>query len=263
MAERTRGQAGRWRVVAAEELRDLWAAGRATWMVFVLALILSVSTVALARTVSVNLLDARAGAVAIARLAAGVGAVLAMLMASDAISGERERATLEALLVTPVDRRQLVAGKLVAALSLSVGCYLVSVPYLIVIGRVAGITGAAVVAAGIVGGLAAVFLAAVALMISVRASTNRTSLAASLLTLAVLTLPGLLPATAMKGAIGQAITRIDPISALLGFLNAVLVDERPLAAEAGWLLSPVLLAAATVIWVTAIPRRIPLDPGHA
>jgi ABC-2 type transport system permease protein len=263
MGEQTRGQVGRWHVVAAEELRDLWIAGRATWMVFVLALILSVSTVALARTVSVNLLDARAGAVAIARLAAGVGAVLAMLVASDAISGERERVTLEALLVTPVDRRQLVAGKLVAALSLPVGCYLVSIPYLIVISRMAGITGAAIVAAGIVGGLAAVFLAAVALMISVRASTNRTSLTASLLMLAVLTLPGLLPATAMKTAIAQAIAHIDPISALLGFLNAVLVDERPLTGEVGWLVSPVLLAAVAVVWVTAIPPHIPLDPGHA
>lgn len=251
-----------WRVVAAEELRDLWVAGRGTWMVFVLALILSISTVTLTRTVAINLLDAREGAVVIARLTAGVGALLAMLVASDAVSGERERATLEALLVTPVDRRQLMTGKLVAALSLSVGCYLVSVPYLIVIGRVAGITGAAIVAAGLVGGLAAVFLAAVALLISVRASTNRASLAISLLTLAVLALPGLLPATAMKGAIAQIIARIDPISALLGFLNAVLIDERPLTAEAGWLLSPALLALVTVIWVTAVPRRIKLDPAQ-
>jgi ABC-2 type transport system permease protein len=232
-------------------------------MVFVLALILSISTVTLARTVVVNLLDAREGAVVIARLTAGIGAVLAMLIASDAISGERERATLEALLVTPVDQRHLVIGKLVAALSLAVGCYLVSVPYLIVIGRVAGITGAAVVAAGLVGGLAAVFLAGVALLISVRASTNRASLAVSLSILAVLTLPGLLPATAMKGTIAQAIARIDPISALLGFLNAVLIDERPLAAEAGWLFSPVVLALVTVIWVAAVPRRIKLDPAQS
>lgn len=259
MTERT----GKWRVVAAEELRDLWVAGRGAWMVFVLSLILSVSTVALARTASVNLLDAREGAVAIARLAAGVGALLAMLVASDAISGERERATLEALLVTPVDRRHLVVGKLIAALSLSVGCYLVSVPYLIVIGRIAGITGAAVVAAGIVGGLAAVLLAVGALVISLRASTNRTSLAASLLTLTVLALPGLLPATAMKSAVAQAIARVDPISALLGFLNAVLVDERPLAAGAEWLLSPVLLAVIAVVWVMSAPRRILLDPSHA
>ena len=44
--------------------------------------------------------------------------LLALLAAADAISGERERGTLESLLLTPVVAAGLVAGKLLAALSL-------------------------------------------------------------------------------------------------------------------------------------------------
>lgn len=47
------------------------------------------------------------------QVAVAVGALLALLVAADAVSGERERGTLESLLLTPVARGELVLGKLV------------------------------------------------------------------------------------------------------------------------------------------------------
>jgi len=52
-----------------------------------------------------------------------IGSLLALLAAADAISGERERGTLETLLLAPISRRSLVIGKGVAALTLW-GCRL-------------------------------------------------------------------------------------------------------------------------------------------
>lgn len=46
----------------------------------------------------------------------GLICLLAPALTSDLISGERERQTLDLLLVTPLSRRQIVVGKLVAAL---------------------------------------------------------------------------------------------------------------------------------------------------
>ena len=46
----------------------------------------------------------------------GLICLLAPALTADLISGERERQTLDLLLVTPLSRRQIVIGKLVAAL---------------------------------------------------------------------------------------------------------------------------------------------------
>lgn len=116
-----------WRIVAWQELRTLWYAGVGSWILLILATVLSISTVVIARTLSTNLLDARETAVLLMRLATLVGAVLAMMYAADAISGERERATLESLLLSPITSRDLIFGKAIVALSLWLGCYLVSI----------------------------------------------------------------------------------------------------------------------------------------
>jgi ABC-2 type transport system permease protein len=52
------------------------------------------------------------------QVAIAVGGLLALLAAADTISGERERGSLESLLVAPVSTLQLTGGKLLAALSL-------------------------------------------------------------------------------------------------------------------------------------------------
>lgn len=249
-----------WRIVAWQELRTLWHAGVGSWVLLILAIVLSITTVVIARTVSTNLLDAREAAVVLVRLATLVGAVLAMMYAADAISGERERATLESLLLTPITSRHLILGKAIVALSLWLGCYLVSIPYLFVIGTVTGSSVATVAVAGILGGLAAMLLVGAGLQMSLRTSSNRTSIAASLLTLAVLSFPGLLPARAVESGLGRIIVVSDPVSAILQFLQAVVVDQQPPASQLGWLVSPVSLAVILLAATLVASKKIALEP---
>ena len=252
-----------WRTVAAEEIRDLWVRGPGLWVLLVLAIILSVSTIVLARTAAVNLLDAREGALVLVKLASGLGAVLALLYGADALSGERDRGTLEPLLLTPVARRDLVIGKLVAALTLWVAGFALTIPYLSVVGMASGITGAAVIASGIAGALASLFLGSVGIAISVRSRSNRSSLLASLLVLAILTFPGLIPSSSVNAGFVAFVTRADPIASLLRFLNGVVVDELPISAELDWLPIPALLAVGAVLIAAALGRQIALEPGKA
>src|SRR6185295_16631157 len=53
---------------------------------------------------------------AVSAVELGLICLLAPALTADLISGERERQTLDLLLVTPLSRRQIVVGKLVAAL---------------------------------------------------------------------------------------------------------------------------------------------------
>src|SRR5215212_7875066 len=84
-----------------------------------------------------------------------------LLQSADGISGERERGTLESLLVTPVSRRAIIFGKLFAALSLWFAASLVSVPYVWVLARGMGILARALILGLVVGTIVAVGLGSI------------------------------------------------------------------------------------------------------
>jgi ABC-2 type transport system permease protein len=109
-------------VVARQELRDLWLGGRGLLLAFAFSVLLSAITYLAATNEALNFLERREAVNLALQVAVGVGGLLALLGAADAISGERERGTLECLLLTPAPRAALVAGKLVAALSLWPWC---------------------------------------------------------------------------------------------------------------------------------------------
>ena len=108
-------------VVAGQELRDLWLGGRGLVLSFAFSLLLSVISYLVATNRALNFLEQRESVNLTLQVAIAVGALLALLTAADAVSGERERGTLESLLVTPVSRLEIALGKLLAALSLWVG----------------------------------------------------------------------------------------------------------------------------------------------
>jgi len=97
IAAPARSPAG-WSVVAGRELRDLWAGGRALTLSTVYSLFLSIVVYLLASSTNLNFLEQRESVTLTAQRAIAVGALLAMILAADAISGERERSTLEATL---------------------------------------------------------------------------------------------------------------------------------------------------------------------
>src|SRR5213080_1486921 len=100
-----------WAIVGAQEARNLWLGGRGLALSLAFSLLLSVLAYLTATNRALNFLEQRESVNLTLQVAIAVGALLALLAAADTVSGERERGTLEALLLTPVSRLQLVAGK--------------------------------------------------------------------------------------------------------------------------------------------------------
>ena len=116
-----------WLIVAGQELRDLWLGGRGLALTLAFSLLLSVMTYLTATNSVLNFLEQRESVNLTLQVAVAVGALLVLLGAADALSGERERGTLESLLLAPVHRLELVVGKGLAALSLWLVAFAVSI----------------------------------------------------------------------------------------------------------------------------------------
>src|SRR6266566_2505372 len=147
-----------WTVVARQELRDLWLGGRGLFLTLAFSGLLSVVAYLVATNQALNFLEQRESVNLTLQVAIAVGAMLALLAGADAISGERERGSLESLLLTPVSRLELTAGKLLAASSLWIAAFVVTIPYVWFLGRGIGIVGDALATGALVGTLLAIFL---------------------------------------------------------------------------------------------------------
>jgi ABC-2 type transport system permease protein len=242
-------------VVLEQEARDLWAGGRGPVLAFAFSVVLSVIGYLLATNTALNFLEVRESVNLVAQVTMAVGTLLALLAAADAISGERERGTLEAVLLTPIGRGALAGGKLAASLSLWLAAFVVAVPYLWFFGRSLGLVGVAVVVTLAVGTLLAVFLAALGLVSSLFSSSNRVSLAVSLFVLLALLAPTQLPAGAQRGVAGEALLRVDPLTAGETYVGKVLVNGHGVGDDLAWLASPLAAAVAGAALAVALGAR--------
>jgi ABC-2 type transport system permease protein len=262
--EPARGGGGGWAIVARQELRDLWLSGRGVMLLLAFSVLLSVITYLAASNQSVNFLEQHEAVNLTLQVAVAVGALLALLLGADAVSGERERGTLESLLLTPVPRYQLLIGKLVAAISVWLAAAVVTVPYVWFLGRNVGAVGDAVGAGLGAGTIVALGLAAFGIVVSTFARSNRLSLSVSMLVLLALYAPTQLPSGAQKGWAGELLLRVNPVSAAEHYIGKVVVNQHSWTQDASWLVSPV--AAIVLFGAIAIlvaPRFLTLHGGLA
>lgn len=244
-----------WAIVLHQELRDLWLGGRGGLLSFAFSLLLSVIAYLVATNQALNFLEQREAVSLTLQVAIAVGGLLGLLAAADAFSGERERGTLEGLLLAPVSRLELTCGKLLAALSLWLAAFAISVPYAWFLGRGVGLVGEAVATGLVVGALLAVFLASLGVLVSLFAGSNRVSLSVSLVALLALFVPSQFPSAAEKGWFGDLLLRVNPLTAGEHYVGKILVDGHGWSEDVSWLASPVGAAALFAGAAAALGNR--------
>ena len=245
---RAEGASPGWLVVLRQELRDLWLGGRGLVLIFAFSLLVGIIAYLVATNTDLNFLEQRESTSLTLQVAIAIGGMLTLLVAADAVSGERERGTLETLLLSPVSRRALTSGKQLAAISLWFAAFLVTVPYVWFLGHGVGIVDEALVAGVAVGTLLAVFLASLGIIVSCFAASNRVSIALSLFVLLAFLAPTQLPAGAQQAWAGDLLLRVNPLTAGERYVSKIVVSGHSWTEDISWLLSPVIGA---VVFATA------------
>jgi ABC-2 type transport system permease protein len=256
--ERRRG----WLVVAEQESRDLWTSGRGLILLLFFSILLSAVTYLTSTNQALNFLEQRESVSLVLQLAVAVGVLVTLVVSADGISGERERGTLESLLVTPVSRRAIIAGKLIAALTMWFATFIVTIPYVWVLARGVGILGQALALGLFVGTLVAVGLGSVGLLISGVCNSNKTSIAVSLFLLLILFAPTQLPSGLPQGWFFEVLLRANPVASALAYISSMLVEGHSWTEDLSYLITPLLTALiAGGALVFAGPRLLRLTPG--
>ncbi|MCU9847953.1 ABC transporter permease subunit [Defluviimonas sp. WL0024] len=251
-----------WWIIAKQELIDLWIGGRVLILLILFSILMSTAAVLQNTESQISAIPAAEMVYLTLLGSVSFGVLISLILGADSISGERERATFEALLLTPASRRQIVLGKFIAALSPWPAALILSIPYMAAVARGDAVFGQAVVIGTLLGTVLAAAFTGFGMLVSIWSKSNKKSLLACLLIYVILLIPTQFPGGAHKGDLGYFIQQLNPLQATSAFIEKLLVNNRTLAEQSGYLVATLLSAAVilVVLFAYAAPR-MRLDGG--
>lgn len=231
-----------WWLVFTRELSDLWIGGKALTLIFIFTVLLGAMSYLLATNSELSLIPPKEMVYETLKIAIAVSLFMGLIIGADSLSGERERATLEGLLLTPSSRRQLVVGKFLAGISPWPAALIVTIPYLALLSQGDEILGPAIFWGAALGTVLAPAYTGLGMLVSFWSNSNKTSFLVSLGIYILFLVPAQLPGRAQTGAAGQFVQWVNPMAAASHFLSKHLVNYRTVAEFWTWLISPVVFA---------------------
>jgi ABC-2 type transport system permease protein len=245
------------------ELSELWLGGKAPVLLLIFSVLLGIMTWVMASNSELSLIPPQEMTYETLKAAIAVGLFISMIIGADSISGERERATLEGLLLTPTSRRQIVIGKFLAGITPWPVAMLIAIPYMWVLSQGNEVFRSAVPWGAVLGTVLAPAFTGLGMLASFWANSNKTSLFTGLGLYVLFLLPSQLPGRAQTGLAGSLLQQVNPIAATNHFLSKVLVNNRSLEEWWPFLIAPVVFALMvyTMLFLIAAPR-LRLDAGE-
>lgn len=237
-----------WWLMFTRELTDLWIGGKALYLILAYSLFIGFQSYAQLKTSETSFVPPKEMVLAALQGVIYVTGLISLIVGADSISGERERGTLEALLLTPTSRRQILLGKFLAGLSPWPLALLIAIPFFLMLAQGDPIFGKALYWGSIVGTLLAVGFTGLGMLISFWSNSNRVSFFASLGVYLVLLLPTSWPGRAQLGYVAKLVQRFNPIEGSVNyFLPKLLVNNRHFSEIGFWIWTPEVFAAATFL----------------
>lgn len=251
-----------WRIVFSRELSELWIWGKALTLIILYSLYLGVSSYVFSANNELSLIPPKEMVYLTISGAITVSLFVALIIGADSFSGERERSTLEALLLTPANRKQIVIGKFLASASPWPVAMIIAIPYVSILSQGDEILGTALLWGAILGTLLVLSFTGFGMLVSIWSTSNRTSFFASLTVYLLFLLPVQFPGGAQTGTFGRALKQLDPLEGADHFLEKIIVNNRTLQELLPYLWASVVFALLVfVLLFLFAASRLRLDGG--
>lgn len=227
-----------WWLILIRELTDLWVGGKALTLILIYSVLLGILVYVLSSNSELSLIPPKEMAYETLKNAMAVSLFIGLIIGADSLSGERERSTLEALLLTPASRSQIIFGKFLAGISIWPIAFLIVVPYINVVSQGDEVLGPAILWGAITGSILVPAYTGLGMLVSYFSNSNKTSYFVSLGIYILFLVPAQLPGRAQTGSTGQFLQWINPVAAVNHFLSKHLVNYRTVAEFWTWLVAP-------------------------
>ncbi len=235
-----------WWLIFTRELTDLWIGGKALVLMFIYTVFLGVITYVIASNSELSLIPPKEMVYETIKNVMAVSLFIGLIIGADSFSGERERNTLESLLLTPTSRRQIVIGKFLAAMTFWPAAFILAIPTFNILSQGDEIFGQGLFWGGLLGTVMVLGYVGVGMLVSFFSASNKNSYFISLGIYVLILVPAQLPGKAQTGVAGQFLQWVNPLAATNHFLSKHLVNNIKLSEFWTWLESPVVFMVVII-----------------
>jgi ABC-2 type transport system permease protein len=251
-----------WWLVFIREMTDLWIGGKALVLIFIYTVFLGIITYVIASNSELSLIPPKEMVYETIKNVMAVSLFIGLIIGADSLSGERDRGTLESLLLTPASRRQIVVAKFLAAVTFWPAAFIIAIPTFYTLAQGDEIFGQGLFWGGVLGIILVFAYVGLGMLVSFWSSSNKTSYFVSLGIYVLILVPAQLPGTAQTGVMGQFLQWVNPLAAAYHFLSKHLVNNIKLSEFWMWLETPVIFSAAmTVLLLVFAAPGLRLENG--
>ncbi len=226
-----------WTIFKKEVKETLFAMKGIIWFV-VVSVLFSVLCFAIVSVKELSLMAQTEVIMTFSKLALGIGVGISVILASVSFSHEREADTLESLLLTPITKFQLVAGKLSSTLVMTLGVYLIAIPYLAALAYKTGATITAIALLFIMGLIAAIAFSMIAFGISILLGNSKNAIITSIIVIVITAIPSFLSTTTKKAGFAMIVNKISPVSNTFNFMKEIIINKQGVSVP---MLIPILM----------------------
>jgi ABC-type Na+ efflux pump permease subunit len=233
-------------------------AGLYTWKslawLLVVSIALSVVCYMLLTDRELSLLDQAEMLWLISKIIISSAMLVIVIDASSIITSEMELMTIENLLVTPLSLADLIAGKLMASLTLWGLVYIVCIPYMMVSSWGSKLLPSFLFYTALYGTLATLAFSSMAFAISFFFRSMKNTISTSIIVVFALGLSALFSAPIKTSAAAKIMGVINPVDNIFASLDNVLVDFQPKLLQNARYIIPVLvfcLLSVLFLWIAA------------
>lgn len=161
--------------------------------------------------------------VTMTKIIIAVALLIAIILSSVSLSNEREQATLESLLLSPVKHKDIIFSKTLAILVIWGFIYLVAVPYIIVLGYGTTLIPTTLLLVFTLGTVIVLIFSMISISLSIVIRSSKNSMILSILMFIILATPLFLSTTMKKSGFGKVLDGVSPISNILNMTKEVLI----------------------------------------
>jgi ABC-type transport system involved in multi-copper enzyme maturation permease subunit len=260
--ESSRSTEPAWWIIFSTELSDLWLGGKALYLILAFSVLLGIEAFVLATNFELSLFTPQEMVFEILKSVLQVSLLIGLIIGADSISGERERATLEGILLSPATRRQIILGKFLGALSAWPVALAITIPVMLLLSQGSSAFGPAIESGALVGVLLIPAFIAIGMMVSIWCNSNKTSFFIALGIFLVFILTGQGLVTTKVGFWGQLLLWLNPIPAGFDFLSNLIVGHNTFAALWTSLVSPFVFALVVIgLLFIYVGPRLSIEAG--
>jgi len=244
-------------LVRKEFMEDL-AATRGSIFLLIASVVLSAFSVLLVSNTELSLLDNAQAVYMMCAIIIALASLVAVIRGSDGFAGERDRDTLEPLMLTPVTGQRLALAKLIGIVFAWLILFVLSIPYIWAVGSTGQNLLSTVQYLFATGTLIVLSFGGLALALSAKARSFKSALSIGLTLFLLAGSPVILGPSLRQSAVGRVIDLLNPFAGALNTLDSVIIDSQGLLFQLLHLAIMLSYSVIILVILHSVTKRVEL-----